>query len=56
MIEDIVVDDNDTAEVLITFFYNFVSNLTICEPLANSTSDFVLKCVVILRTISAYSL
>ena len=44
MIEDIAADGNDAAEVLITFFFNCVSNLTNSEPLGNSISDLVLKC------------
>ena len=43
--------DNNTAEVLNTFFSKIVSNLNIteysnCEPLANNISDPVLKCYV----------
>ena len=43
--------DNNTTEVLNTFFSNIVSNLKIegysnCDPLANNIRDPVLKCIV----------
>ena len=43
--------DDNTAEVLNTFFSNIVSNLKIegysnCDPLANNIRDPVLKCIV----------
>ena len=49
--EEIVVGDCNTPKVLNTFFSNIISNLNIaeysnCEPLANSISDPVLKCIV----------
>ena len=45
------MSDDNTAEVLNTFFSNIVSNLKIeghsnCDPLANNIKDPVLKCIV----------
>ena len=52
--EEIIIGGHNTAKVLNTFFSNIASNLNIaeysnCEPLANNTSDTILKCVVIYR-------
>ena len=49
--EEIVMGDDNIAEVLNTFFSNIVSNLNIKgyskrDPLANIISDPVLKCIV----------
>ena len=49
--EDIIMGNDNTAEVLNTLFSNIVSNLKIegysnCDPLANNIRDPVLKCVV----------
>ena len=49
--EEIIMGDDNTAEVLNTFFSNIVSNLKIegysnCDPLANNIRDPVLKCIV----------
>ena len=52
--EEIIMGDDNTAEVLNTFFSNIVSNLKIegysnCDPLANNIRDPVLKCIVKFR-------
>ena len=49
--EEIIMGDDNTTEVLNTFFSNIVSNLKIegysnCDPLANNIRDPVLKCIV----------
>ena len=49
--EEIIMGDDNTAEVLNTFFSNIVSNLKIegysnCDPLANNIRDPVLKYIV----------
>ena len=49
--EKIIMGDDNTAEVLNTFFSNIASNLKIkgysnCDPLANNIRDPVLKCIV----------
>ena len=49
--EEIIMGDDNTAEILNTFLSNTVSNLKIegysnCDPLANNIKDPVLKCIV----------
>ena len=49
--EEIIIGDNNTAEVLNTFFSSIVSSLKIdgysnSDPLANNIRDPVLKCIV----------
>ena len=53
--EEIIMGNDNTAEVLNTFFSNIVSNLKIegysnCDPLANNIRDSVLKCIVKYRS------
>ena len=52
--EEIIIGDDNIAEVLNTFFSNIDSNLKIegfsnCDPLANNIRDHVLKCRVKFR-------
>ena len=56
--EEIIIGDNNTAEVLNTFFSSIVSNLKIdgysnSDPLANNIRDPVLKCIVKYRNHSS---